>query len=127
MTETATFPSPPASAVWYDLTTVVTAVLAQLRLNDTDVDATLLATLVPAAANLIDAYVDRETPLPGPPPPPVLQHVLEQVTVELYRNKDVPPVSVDGMMAGVWRPGMADPLAMARSALGAYKQRQGLA
>jgi hypothetical protein len=85
--------TPPASADWYDLTATVDAVLAVLRLSEGDIDEARIAALVPVAAGNIDAKVDRDTPLEGPPPSPWAQTALELETVALYRAQtaDIDP------------------------------------
>jgi hypothetical protein len=82
--------TPPGSAVWYDLPAVTADVLAILRLTDADVDAERIETLVPAAAILIDQFLDRPEAVPGPPPSPPITQALNQLTIEMYRRKDVP-------------------------------------
>jgi hypothetical protein len=80
--------APPNSAVWYSLADTTAAVLATLRLTDGDVDADRIEAQVPAAATLIDQYLDRVEAIPGPPPAPHIQQALEQLVVELYRRKE---------------------------------------
>ena len=55
--------SPPAQGAWYDLDTVVADVLARLRLTGTDVDEPRIRALVPSAAVLINAELDRVYPM----------------------------------------------------------------
>lgn len=71
---------------WYDAAVTQTNVLAALRLSAASADAALVATLIPAAAAAIDQYLDRITPIVGPPPDPALQVVLEGVTIRLYHR-----------------------------------------
>ena len=82
--------TPPGSAVWYDLDQSTADVLAILRLTDADVDAERIGAIVPAAAQLIDTFVDRPEAILGPPPAPPIAQALNQLTIELYRRKDVP-------------------------------------
>ena len=86
----------PATGVWYDLDVTTSEVLAILRLTEQDVDVERIQTLVPAAALLIDEYLDRPDVVDGPPPSAKLQQALDQATVELYRRKDV---STSGFVA----------------------------
>jgi hypothetical protein len=94
-----------------------------------DVDESRITSLIPAAGFLIDNYVDRCEPLPGPPADPVLQGVLEQVTVELYRRKDAPPSSSSDWSSGPgsFRFGAVDPIGEVITQLAPYKQRHGIA
>jgi hypothetical protein len=122
--------TPPASAVWYDIDATSAAVLAQLRLEVSDVDESRVRALVPAAAAHIDAYCDRVTPLSGPPPDAMVDAVLQQVTIELYRRKDVALVGA----TSTWtadavsdRYGAGDPIAECLAQLLPYKQRWGMA
>jgi len=78
------------TTAWYDVETTFENVLAALRLGEGDVDGERIRQKIPAAAALIDQYLDRSDPLPGPPPPPEIQEGLEQATIVLYRRKDTP-------------------------------------
>ena len=49
------------------------------------------ATLVPVAARLIDAELDRREAVLGPPPAPELQEALNQLTIDLYQSKTPAP------------------------------------
>jgi len=105
----------PGSAVWYDLAAATADVLAILRLTDADVDAERIEELVPAAAVLIDMFLDRPDAVLGPPPSPPLAQALNQLTIELYRRKDVPFETVTHIL---------DPV---RSEILHAKQRWGIA
>jgi len=65
-------------------------VLTTLRLDPSDPDAPIVTDAMYAAVALIDQYLDRAVPLPGPPPPAPVQQAVEQLTIELYRRKDAP-------------------------------------
>ena len=108
--------SPPATGAWYDLAATVDNVLAILRLTDQDVDRARVEAAVPAAAALIDQYVDRPVVLDGPPPSPPLQQALEQAAIDLYRR---PPATGFGSY-----PKLLDPV---RSEILHAKQRWGVA
>lgn len=71
---------------WYDAAVTQANVLATLRLSSASADAALIAAKVPAAAKAIEQHLDRITPIPGPPPDPALQEVLEGVTIALYHR-----------------------------------------
>lgn len=71
---------------WYDPAVTQANVLAVLRLSSASADATLIAAKIPAAAKAIEQYLDRMTPIVGPPPDPALQEVLEGVTIRLYHR-----------------------------------------
>lgn len=90
--------TPPATAVWYDPAATLAAVFAILRLTDGDVDQARIEALIPAAAGNIDAHLDGEVAVSGPPPPPWAQTALELETVALYRaqGNDVDPSVVLG-------------------------------
>jgi hypothetical protein len=117
----------PDVSVWWDAATVTAAALAQLRLTDGDVDAGRVVSAVDPAGQLINQYLDRDPadPLPDPPSPQ-LDDAIVQVVVELYRRKDAPATSLDGMIAGAWRPASVDPLAGVRSALAPFRARRGI-
>ena len=83
--------APPATAVWYDLAVTTAEVLAILRLTEQDVDTGRIEAAVPAAATLIDEFLDGVTAVPGPPPSPKLQQALDQVTIELYQRRVAVP------------------------------------
>jgi hypothetical protein len=55
--------TPPAQGEWYDLATVVDAVLEQSRLNSFDFDRPWVERLVPVAAEQINNRLDRAYPL----------------------------------------------------------------
>lgn len=81
-----------ADPAWVDTATVVSDVLAVLRLPPTDPDAARIEELVPTAAALMQAFLDRDDdPLPAAPPMhPLVRQAASQVTIELYRRKDAP-------------------------------------
>ena len=78
--------------VWVDADQVLADVLDVLRLPPTDDDSDRIAALIPAAAGLIETYLDREDqPLdPAPPMHPLIQTAMTNCTIELYRRKDAP-------------------------------------
>jgi hypothetical protein len=108
---------PPATAVWYDLDATTAEVLAILRLTEQDVDTARIVELVPAAATLIDEYLDGTEAVSGPPPAPKLQTALNKVTEDLYRRKDTTAVFIQSL------PHVLDPV---RSELAGSKQRWGI-
>jgi hypothetical protein len=77
---------------WVDADQVLADVLAQLRKQPGDVDADRIEATIPAAADLVRDYLDRDAdPLPDAPPMhPLVRTAMTQVTVELYRRKDAP-------------------------------------
>jgi hypothetical protein len=83
--------APPATAVWYDAAVTTGNVLAVLRLSDGDVDQARLEALIPAAAESIDAYLDGDTAVTGPPPPASVQAALEAEVVARYRSTGADP------------------------------------
>ena len=87
--------SPPATGVWWDPEATYASVLLQLRLAGGDVDETRLRGLIPAAGAYIDNYLDRETVVEGPPPPPLLQEALERKTITLYHGIDLDPAELE--------------------------------
>lgn len=124
MTDAAA-PAPPDQTVWWDEPATVAAVLDVLRLDEADPDAARVVGLVAAAGARINDVLDRVDPLPSPPPAP-LANAIVTVTVELYRAKDAPPSSIDGLVAASWRPPTVDPVAAVRAMLLPYKQRFGV-
>lgn len=118
--------APPLYDVWWDDAATVAAALDQLRLGGSDIDAARVAGLVAPAGARLNAYMDRTTPVPTPAPPE-LAYAIVQVVVELYRNKDAPPASVDGLIASAWRPASIDPLAGVRNMIAPWRERLGLA
>lgn len=118
----------PDVSVWWDEATVAAAALAQLRLTDADVDAGRIVAAVDPAGQTINQWLDRD---PGDAyttatAPVQLTDAIVQVVVELYRRKDAPPTSVDGMLAGTWRPASLDPLAGVRTMLAPFRTRRGV-
>jgi hypothetical protein len=90
--------TPPATGVWWDTAATLAAVFAVLRLTDGDVDQARIEALIPAAAGNIDAKLDGEVAVSGPPPPPWAQAALELETVAMYRaqGNDIDPSVVLG-------------------------------
>lgn len=126
MTDTGT--PAPDQTVWWDTAATAAAALAVLRLEAGDVDADRVAELVDAAGVQVNNYLDRTGDDPVPAPPPAdLADALTQIVVELYRRKDAPPSSIDGLIASSWRAPSLDPLAGVRSVLRRYKGRFGVA
>jgi hypothetical protein len=119
--------APPDQTAWWDETATTTAVLAQLRLVDTDVDAARIGELVDAAGAAINAFLDQPDATP-PAPLAILQAALEQVTVELYRRKDAGAGNPADFstLAVVSRYGATDPLGDVRAQLLPYKRRWGV-
>lgn len=120
---------PPAHGYWYDLNATVSAVMARLRLMNTDVDQPRIVQLVPVAAMMVDNELDRVNPLTyvsaAPPvsaawstvsawdgPTPTIIEALISLTVDLYNG--VVPIDGDNL-------GVADAL------LGPHKSRFGIA
>lgn len=84
---------PPVDAIpaWVDPTQVLADVLDVLRLPSTDDDADRIEQLIPTAADLIEAFIDRAEPLPDAPPMhPLIRTAMTNATIELYRRKDAP-------------------------------------
>lgn len=82
-----------AVPVWVDEDQVLTDVLDVLRLPASDDDSDRIAALIPAAASLIETYLDRDAAdeLPAAPPMhPLIQTAMTNCTIELYRRKDAP-------------------------------------
>jgi hypothetical protein len=119
--------APPDQTAWWDETATTAAVLAQLRLTGTDVDAARIGELVGAAGQAINAYLDQPDATP-PAPLPILQAALEQVTIELYRRKDAGAANPTdyAVAAVVSRYGATDPLGDVRAQLLPYKRRWGV-
>jgi len=76
---------------------------------------------------MINQWLDRPT---GAPPPvwamPALQAAIETVTVSLYRDKDAPATSVDGILASQFRPAGLDPLIEVQAKLRGVRSRWGV-
>jgi hypothetical protein len=81
-----------AVPVWVDEDQVLADVLDVLRLPAADDDSDRIAALIPAAAALIETYLDRDTaPLEAAPPMhPLIAVAMTNCTIELYRRKDAP-------------------------------------
>lgn len=119
--------APPDQTVWWDAAVVAADARAVLRLDGSDVDAGRIDELVAAAGGRINDYLDRPATSPAPTPvPAVLSDAIVRVVVEMYRGKDAPPTSVDGLIAASWRPPSIDPLAGVRAQLSPYKRRWGV-
>lgn len=121
---------PAAQGYWYDLPWTVNAVLARLRLMNTDIDQPRIVQLVPVAAGMVNNELDRVNPLTNisvsaaPPvtaawstvsawdgPTPAIIEALIQLTVDLY----IGVVPIDG------------DLGAAGALLGPHKSRFGIA
>jgi hypothetical protein len=119
------WPTPPATGVWWDPDETFAAVMQILRLPETgDVDEDRVKALIPAAGALIDYFVDRETIITGPPPPPTVQTALELITVDLYRRPQTAPI-IAGDVAALYA--TLDPAAPYWAMLLPFKARWGLA
>lgn len=79
---------------WLDPDVVLADVQATLRMKATDPDiARIEDEHIPAAAALVDAFLDypSDAPLtPVPPMHPLTRQAMTQLTIELYRRKDAP-------------------------------------
>lgn len=124
--------TPPDQTVWWDVDTVTEAVLDVLRLESGDVDDGRVRGLVPVAGARINDVLDRPDTDPvvvdvvtGTAPAPLVAAIVA-VTVELYRQKDAPPTSVDGLIASAWRPPSVDPVASVRAMITPYRRRWGV-
>jgi hypothetical protein len=122
--------APPDQTEWWDADATTTAALEQLRLEAVDVDAVRVAELVPTAGAAINDYLDvdpyADVIWPGVDPPAPLADAVVQVVVELYRRKDAPASTADGMMLTAWRPASFDVLAGVRALIRPYKRRFGV-
>lgn len=119
--------TPPDQTVWWNGPAIAAAVMDVLRLDTGDVDEARVAELVIVGGQRINDYLDRPDTDPVVTPAPlVLDEALIQVTLELYRAKDAPPSSVDGLLAASWRPPSIDPLTGVRNMLRPYKRRFGI-
>jgi hypothetical protein len=112
---------------WWDVDTTKAAVLDILRLGDGDIDEQRIVWLVPVAGQMINQWMDRPAGVQAPDwalyP---LQTAIETVTVSLYRDKDAPPTTIDGLLAGSMRPAGLDPLIEVRAKMRGAKQRWGI-
>jgi hypothetical protein len=77
--------TPPATGIWYDVDDTAEAVFHILRLHGEDIDADRIRGLVPTVGLGVEAYVDSDTVIDGPPPAADLQYALEQGVIVLYR------------------------------------------
>lgn len=77
---------------WVDQDQVLVDVLDVLRKAASDPDADRVEALIPTAADLVQAYLDRDAdPLPAAPPMhPLVRTAMTNLTVELFRRKDAP-------------------------------------
>lgn len=97
-TLTDVVPPPLDDGSWCDLPITLENVLRTLRLTADDPDTAAVTAALTAAVSLIDQFLDRIDPLPGPPPPPPVQTAVEVLTVELYRRKDAPFALLDATL-----------------------------
>ena len=118
----------PDTSVWWDATAVTAAALARLRLTDGDVDAARVAAEVPTAGQLINQRADRDPAdaYTVETAPPEWQSAIVTVVVNLYRAKDQPAASIDGMMLGAVPPSYVDPLAGVRTLIDPHRTRRGV-
>jgi hypothetical protein len=122
--------APPLQDTWWVPADVLADVLATLRLSSGDVDESRLEALIPAAAAMINAYLDRPTGDGlAPWEEAIAVPALEQVTIELYRTKDTAAGSPSDYSAAALmsRWAAVDPLGNVRSHLQPLKRRWGLA
>ncbi len=116
--------SPPDQTAWWDVAETAASALSQLRLESTDVDATLIEEQVPVAGWEINQFQDRT----GPPIAgdlPTLQWAIVRVTMAMYRAKASPPSDPDLSLSLGYVP--ADPLAEVRPMLARLRNRMGVA
>lgn len=126
-----TAPAPPlADGGWNDAALTLDHVLDQLRLDPTDPDAPEVTAAMYAAVAMIDQYLDRVDPLPGPPPPAPVQLALEIQTIENYRRKDAPFAMLNTTLPDQDVPTDIGGVGMLQSVAGLlqpYRQRWGFA
>jgi hypothetical protein len=118
--------APPDTSVWWDPASVTAAALAQLRLTDGDVDAGRVGSAVDPAGQMINQYLDRD-PVDAYDAVTVPAQVAAeqvQVVIRMYRAKDQPAASLDGMM--LTAPPLIDPLTGSRRALDPFRKRRGI-
>jgi hypothetical protein len=118
----------PDRTIWWDAPAVTAAALAVLRLTDGDVDAGRVAAHVDPAGQIINQRLDRD-PVDAftsatVPAEVAAAHVT--VVVNLYRAKDQPAASIDGMMLGAVPPSYVDPLAGVRTLIDPHRMRRGM-
>jgi hypothetical protein len=118
----------PDVTVWWDATTATRAALATLRLTDGDVDAGRVAALADPAGQIINQRLDRDPvdAFTAATAPAQLHLAIVLVIVNLYRAKDQPAASIDGMMLGSVPPTYVDPLAGARTLIDPFRARRGV-
>lgn len=119
----------PDVSVWWDATAVAADVLARLRLAGGDIDAEWITALIAPAGQAINQRLDRDPAdaFTVDTAPAQLHVAIVQVVLELYRDKDAPPSSVDGMIAAAWRPPSIDPTLGVRYLIDPYRTRRGVA
>jgi hypothetical protein len=118
----------PDVTVWWDATAVTAAALAMLRLTDGDVDAARVAGDVDPAGQTINQRLDRDPvdAYTAATAPVQLQKAIVLVVVNMYRGKDQPASSIDGMILGTVPPSYVDPLAGARHLIDPFRARRGM-
>ena len=119
--------APPDVSVWWDEATVAAAALDQLRLTVGDVDAGRVQSSVDPAGQIINQRLDRTDAYTAATAPPQLQQAIVIVVINLYRAKDQPAASIDGMLLGSVPQSYVDPLAGARALIDPFRQRRGVA
>lgn len=120
-------PTPPDQTAWWDAAAVKAGALAVLRLTEGDPDDQRIADLVPVAGWLINDKLDRAAPPPAGPVPAPLDQAMVMATVVLYRGKDAPATTIDGLLAGTLSPSAADAVAAVWPLIRGSKQRFGVA
>ena len=115
--------SPPDQTAWWDVAETAASALAQLRLESTDVDATLIEELVPVAGERINNRLDRTAP-PVTPVPASWSQALVRAVMALYRAKASPPSDPDLSLSLGYTP--ADPLAEVWPLLAPSRERWGV-
>lgn len=118
----------PDVTVWWDATATTAAALAMLRLTDGDVDAARVAADVDPAGQTINQRLDRDPAdaYTAATAPVQLQKAIVLVVVNMYRGKDQPAASIDGMILGTVPPSTVDPLAGARHLIDPFRARRGM-
>jgi hypothetical protein len=107
---------------------IVTRARAVMRLdNPSEPDRDRIVDAACTAGQLIDDRLDRCTPLPVNTPLPILSAAV-QVTIELYRRKDVPFGTAGGWAdQAIAVPIYADPLESVWPMIAPYQERLGVA
>lgn len=118
------------SAWWYDHhDDIVTRARVALRLHDdTDPDVATVDREAITAGQMIDARLDRCTPLPQPTPGPILDAAVE-TTINLYRRSSAPFGTVGGFAENSASPTpiYADPLEGVYPMIIPWRERWGVA